>query len=67
MTKEVEGHEKGQKAEIHNDLLKTTLKNVKLENARPWWNTWFLVQEIHLHSRQIALEMNRCLQRAHVS
>ena len=27
-------------------------KNIKLENAWPWWNTWFLVQEIHLHSRQ---------------
>ena len=38
--------------EIHIDLLKTTLKNIKLENARPWWNTWILVQEIHLHSRQ---------------
>ena len=23
-----------------------------MENTRPWWNTWFLVQEIHLHSRQ---------------
>ena len=31
---------------------KTTLKNIKLENIRLWWNTWFLVQEIHLHSRQ---------------
>ena len=29
-----------------------TLKNMKLENARLWWNTWFLAQEIHLHSRQ---------------
>ena len=27
-------------------------KNIKLENARPWWNTWFLVQEIHFHLRQ---------------
>ena len=40
------------KAEIHVDLLKTTLKNIKLENARLWWNAWFLIQEIHLHSRQ---------------
>ena len=23
-----------------------------MENARLWWNTWFLVQEIYLHSRQ---------------
>ena len=29
-----------------------TLKNIKLENAWLWWNTWILVQEIHLHSRQ---------------
>ena len=29
-----------------------TKKNIKLENARLWWNTWLLVQEIHLHSRQ---------------
>ena len=32
--------------------VKTTLKDIKLDNARPWWNTWFLVQEIHLHSQQ---------------
>ena len=42
----------GPKAGIHIDLLKTTLKDIKLENARPWWNTWILVQEIHLHSRR---------------
>ena len=52
ITSDLEGLEEGPKAEIHLDLLKTTLKNIKLENARPWWNTWFLVQEIHLHSRQ---------------
>ena len=49
MIKELEGLEEGPKAEIHIDLLKTTLK---LENAQPWWNTWFLVQKIHPHSRQ---------------
>ena len=27
-------------------------KNIKSENTRPWWNTWILVQEIHLYSRQ---------------
>ena len=52
MTKELKGLEEGQKAEIHIDLLGTTLKIIKLENARPWLNTWFLIQEIHLHSRQ---------------
>ena len=50
--KRTEGLEEGPKAEIHIDLLKMTLKKIKLENARPWWNTWFLVQKIHLHSQQ---------------
>ena len=36
ITKELEQLEEGLKAEIHTDLLKTTLKKViKLENARP--------------------------------
>ena len=35
MTRELEGLKKGRKAEIHINLLKTTLKNIKLENARP--------------------------------
>ena len=52
MTKELEGLEEGPKAEIHVNFLKTTNKNIKLANAWPWWNIWFLVQEIHLHSRQ---------------
>ena len=52
MTKELEGLQEGPKAEIHIDLLKTTLKNIKLENARPWWNTRILLQETHLYSRQ---------------
>ena len=30
---------------------KNTTKHIKLENARTWWNTWILVQEIHLYSR----------------
>ena len=38
MTRELEGIEESLKVEIHIDLFKTTL--------------WFLVQEIHLHSRQ---------------
>ena len=52
MTRELEVIDVGLKAETHTDLLKTTLKDVKLENARTWWNTWILVQEIHFHSRQ---------------
>ena len=51
-TKVLEGLEEMPKAETHINLLKKTLKNIKLENTKPWWNTWFLVQEIHLHSRQ---------------
>ena len=35
MTKELEGLEEGPKAETHIDLLKTTLKNIKLEKVRP--------------------------------
>ena len=33
----------------HQFTQNDTKENIKLENARPWWNTWFLVQEIHLH------------------
>ena len=29
-----------------------TLKNIKSENARQWWNTWIGDQEIHNHSWQ---------------
>ena len=41
MTKEL-GLEHGPKTEIHIDLLRTTLdnKDIKLENARSWWNTF---------------------------
>ena len=36
MTRELEELKEGPKAEIHIDLHKTTLKNIKLENARPF-------------------------------
>ena len=52
MKKELEGIEKDMKVVKDIDLLKTTLKNIKLKNAMPSWNTWFLAQEIHLHSQQ---------------
>ena len=54
MRRELKRLEEEPKAEIHTSLLKTTLKNITLENARPRWNIWFLVQEIYLHSRQIS-------------
>ena len=38
MTRDLEGLEEGLKVEIHIDLLKMKLNNIKLENARPWWN-----------------------------
>ena len=41
-----------------------TKKNIKLESARPWWNTWFK-KFTSIHGR-LALEMNRCLQGAQV-
>ena len=50
MTRELEGPEEGPKAEIFIDFVEMTRKNINLENARPWWNSWFLVREIHLHS-----------------
>ena len=34
MAKDLERLEEGQKAEIHIDLLRTTLKNIKLKSAR---------------------------------
>ena len=39
MTKELERLEEGLRAEIQIYLLKMTLKNIKVENARPQWNT----------------------------
>ena len=65
MSKELEGLEEGPKAEIHINLLKTTIKkNIKLENARTWWNICFFVQEIHLHSRQTSSRYEKMLTRS---
>ena len=68
MKRELEELEEGLKAEIHTDLLKTTLK--KLSN----WETpandgihgfWFK-RFTSIHDRR-ALKMSKCLQTAHVS
>ena len=40
--------------------LNSTKKNIKLESARPWWNTWLL---IHLHSRQSSTSNEQMLTR----
>ena len=52
MIRELEGLEEARKRIYTSIFLKMTLNNIKLENAWPWWNTWLMVQEIHLHSRQ---------------
>ena len=66
MTRKLEGLEEGPKAEIHTDLLKTTLENINwktpgYERIHGFWFKKFT----SIHDR-LALEMNKCLQRAHV-
>ena len=56
MKKELVKLEEDPKAEIHIDLLKTTLKSIKLENAKSWWNTFTAIHD------WLALEMSWCLQ-----
>ena len=56
MAKELEGRQEGQKAKILIDSLRITLKNMQLENAKPWWHTWILMQEIHLDPWQISTQ-----------
>ena len=63
ISKELKVLEEGQKVEINIDLLKSTLKNIKLENAAAWWNTCFLVQEIHFHSGQTSSRYEHMLTR----
>ena len=67
MTKELEGLEEGPKAEIHINLLKTTLKNLsnwKTPDHDGIHGFWFK-KFTSIHDRR-GLEMNRCLQGAHV-
>ena len=52
MTKELEAFEDVPKAEIHIDLLKTTLEKYQTGKRQAMMERWFLVQEIHLHSQQ---------------
>ena len=64
ITRELDGLVEGSKMEIHVDLLKkNTKKNIKLESARSWWNTWLLVQEIYLHSRKTSTRDEQMLTR----
>ena len=68
MAEGLEGLAEEPKAEIHIDLLRTTLKKLKFENTRPYngiHGFWFK-EFTSILDRQ-ALDMNRCLQEAHVS
>ena len=53
-----------QSGNTHRFTQNDAKKNIKLENARPWWNTWFLVQEIHHHSRQTSARNEQMLIRS---
>ena len=64
--KELEELEEGPKPEIHTDLLKTTLKKVsnwKTPDHDGIHGFWSKFTSIH---DRLALEMNKCLQIAHV-
>ena len=45
MKNELKRLEKEPKTKIHNDSLRITLKNTKLENVRPWWHTWIWLKK----------------------
>ena len=67
MTRELQGLEEGSKAEIHIDLLKKTLK--KYQTGKRQAKTEYMVsgsRNSPPFTHRLALEMNRCLQRAHV-
>ena len=67
MTRELDGLEEGPKIEIHVDLHKTTLKKIsnwKAPGHDGIHGFWFK-KFTSIHGR-LALEMNRCLQDAHV-
>ena len=66
MAKELEGLDEGPKAEINIDFLKTTQKksNWKTPGHDGIDGFWFK-KFTTIHDR-LALEMNRCLQEAHV-
>ena len=67
MTRELEGLEKGPKAEIHSDLLKTKLRNIsnwKTPGHDGIHGFWF--KNFTTIPDRLTLEMNKCLQTAHV-
>ena len=62
--KGLEGLEEGPKAKIHIDLLRMTLKKNQIGKCHGIDRFWFK-KFTTIHDR-LALEMNRCLQEAHV-
>ena len=67
ITRELDGLEEGPKIEIHVDLLKTTPKRISNWKAsgRDGIHGFWFKKFTCIHGR-LALEMNRCLQDAHV-
>ena len=59
ITRGLEELEEGPKAEIHTDLLKTTLKKYQTGKRQA-------MMEYMISGSRLALEMNKCLRRAHV-
>ena len=53
-----------QSGNTHRFTQNDTKKNTKLENARPWWNTWFPVQEFNLYSRHTSTRNEQMLTRS---
>ena len=67
ITRELEELEEGLKAEIHTDLLKTSLKEVsnwKTHGHDGIHGFWF--KKLNSIHGRLSLEMNKCLQTAHV-
>ena len=66
MTREIEGLKEGPKTEIHIGLLKMTLKNINWKTpGHDGIHSFWFKKFTSIHDK-VALEMNRCLQRAHV-
>ena len=66
MTRELEGLDEGPRAEIHTDLLKTTWKISNWKTPDHNWIYGFWLQKFTSILNRLALEIDKCLQRAHV-
>ena len=54
---------RSQSENTHRFTQNDTKKNTKLEKARPRWNICFLIQEIHIRSRQTSTRNEQMLTR----